>query len=995
MTHARRILDLALFLLLALVSCTSHVTQDDVESLPPAALGTGDVLLVAASTTLGTGDTAVKNRLVGLGYTVSVRAAASSVSGDATGKVLVAISSTVASADVAAKFRTVTVPALVWENAVLDDMGMVSTTTGNFGTTATQTSLVIANSTDPMAAGLSGTIVASTASGAFTWGKPNANATTIATVPGDTTQAAIFRYASGAVMPGLTAPARRVGFFLGDTTAATLTADGWKLFDAAVAWATNQSTSPSVTVTATDSDAAEPNNPGVFTITRTGATTSALAVSYGVSGTASSGSDYTALGASVTIPAGAASATVTVSPVDDTASESTETVILTLSAGSGYVVGSPSSATVNLTDNDGAALPQVLFVVGNATLGAGDSAVQNRIAGLGYSVVVKAATAAMTADATGKALVVVSSTVASTDVGSKFRTVKVPVVAWENGILDDMGMTSTAAGAFGTTAGTSVVISAPNHPLAAGLTGTVTVVTSSDPLTWGQPNGNAFKVATLAGSSTNAPIFAYEPGASMPGLVAPARRVGFFLGDLGATKVTAAGWSLFDAAVKWAAAPFPAALTTERALILVDERLSSKLGTRLSDYRTLAAQKRGFGIALHVISGIDEWRYDFVKSYIQTQRAGDASLEGVLLVGNIRLPSFFQSRTDTHNVRYLPRYLEDLDGVFTKRLTDGSILANCPVPWVDTYNCYQPMVGDPSTLNVPPHDFDYLTKGPAPDPEIWTSYMPVGGVGSDTYDDFASQLNPYLDKVLRYYRGQLVGNKKFYFVTANLGEEPVHIWNAFPKANIDLYGKPGPNGEKDAACITPEGVNLCYTRWPTESYPDATSWINAVLAGEMGLGDWSWINYPDILIGHMNSTVYDAVEIDMHSNETVSIASTDQVKTMTKAGLLVTMDGCAVAGYRQPRTTSPTDAAVLVNGNVMMAYLYGNSQAISASGDPFWRGHYAKHANMYDYMKNTAGAYLGRAHLDRNKQQFARSTSDGELREFGMEMLAGDPFMNF
>jgi len=38
-------------------------------------------------------------------------------------------------------------------------------------------------------------------------------------------------------MVGLTAPARRVGFFLSDT--ATPTADGWTLSDAAVRWATN------------------------------------------------------------------------------------------------------------------------------------------------------------------------------------------------------------------------------------------------------------------------------------------------------------------------------------------------------------------------------------------------------------------------------------------------------------------------------------------------------------------------------------------------------------------------------------------------------------------------------------------------------------------------------------------------------------------------------------------------------------------------------------
>src|SRR5207247_1164767 len=106
---------------------------------------------------------------------------------------------------------------------------------------------------------------------------------------------------------------------------------------------------------------------------------------------------------------------------------------------------------------------------GNTTLGAGDSAVQSHLTGLGYTVVVKAATAAVTADATGKALVAVSSTVTSADVGSKFRSVGVPVFVCENAIFDDMGMTATTTGSFGTTAASSVAVNLPNHPLAAGL----------------------------------------------------------------------------------------------------------------------------------------------------------------------------------------------------------------------------------------------------------------------------------------------------------------------------------------------------------------------------------------------------------------------------------------------------------------------------------------------------------------------------------------------
>jgi hypothetical protein len=125
---------------------------------------------------------------------------------------------------------------------------------------------------------------------------------------------------------------------------------------------------PAVTVTAPDASAGEPSNTGTFTITRSGSTTGSLAVTFAVSGTATSGTDYTSLGSSVTIPAGSASATLTVTPVDDSLVEGSETVILSLSSSTSYTVGSPSSATVTLADND-VALPTVTVSAPDASAG--------------------------------------------------------------------------------------------------------------------------------------------------------------------------------------------------------------------------------------------------------------------------------------------------------------------------------------------------------------------------------------------------------------------------------------------------------------------------------------------------------------------------------------------------------------------------------------------------------------------------------------------------
>ena len=108
-----------------------------------------------------------------------------------------------------------------------------------------------------------------------------------------------------------------------------------------------------VSVIASDPNAAEPSDAGMFTISRTGGTGSALNVSVSVSGTATANADYTAISSPVTIPAGAASKTVAVTPLDDIVPEPSETVILTISSGAGYAVGSPSNDTVTIADNDG------------------------------------------------------------------------------------------------------------------------------------------------------------------------------------------------------------------------------------------------------------------------------------------------------------------------------------------------------------------------------------------------------------------------------------------------------------------------------------------------------------------------------------------------------------------------------------------------------------------------------------------------------------------
>src|SRR5205807_2088969 len=68
-----------------------------------------------------------------------------------------------------------------------------------------------------------------------------------------------------------------------------------------------------LTLAATDPTGSETGlNPGAFTITRAGCTNNSLTAFYTVAGTATDGTDYTALSGNVVIPAGQLTATIPV-----------------------------------------------------------------------------------------------------------------------------------------------------------------------------------------------------------------------------------------------------------------------------------------------------------------------------------------------------------------------------------------------------------------------------------------------------------------------------------------------------------------------------------------------------------------------------------------------------------------------------------------------------------------------------------------------------------
>ncbi len=109
-----------------------------------------------------------------------------------------------------------------------------------------------------------------------------------------------------------------------------------------------------LSVAATDANAAEEGaDTAGFTIRRRYGLDADQLVYFTLSGTAMSNVDYTISPTSpATIPAGQTTLDITVIPVDDSAREATETVVLTLVTNADYNIAINNTATANITDND-------------------------------------------------------------------------------------------------------------------------------------------------------------------------------------------------------------------------------------------------------------------------------------------------------------------------------------------------------------------------------------------------------------------------------------------------------------------------------------------------------------------------------------------------------------------------------------------------------------------------------------------------------------------
>ena len=489
-------------------------------------------LFVVGNVVLGAGDQAVHDHLVADGWSVLPIDDGGSSAGDADGHDLVLISSTVKSSQVGTKFRDVTVPVVVWEPYVLDDLGMTGTTSGlDYGSEHSKTDVTIRDSGHPLSAGFDGTVTVTSTAGKLTYGRPGAGATGVARVGNRPERLATIGHETGDMMAGHVAPARRVSTFLSDTTAADLTADGWTLFDAAVCWAVSCEGRP-VARFAT----AVPGPDGrtvSFDASASAAFDGASLVSFQWSfGDGGTGDGETAQ---------------RVYPSADYSDDHGFWVSLTVTDSLGR-----TATTARPLWLDGWRQREALLVARSELLDAADAAIAERLRLRGVRTTSIGHSAVTAGDAAGRDLILLSATVQSNQVGATFRDAVVPVVVWETHLFDDMAMTSSTA--FGRDLGQpGVDIVDPWHPIVDYRADGRVQLDLTGSVGWGQVPAGATVVATSPADPSHAAIFCYDDYEILAdGTPAPERRVGAWLGEEGAAVLTYHGRRLIDGVLLWA-----------------------------------------------------------------------------------------------------------------------------------------------------------------------------------------------------------------------------------------------------------------------------------------------------------------------------------------------------------------------------------------------------------------------------------------------------------
>ncbi len=495
-------------------------------------------LLVAGNDGPTAGDQAILEHLNRLGLMVTTAVDETVTADSDTSHTVVLVSASARAGKLRSVLRDVETPVMTWDHGFYRRQQMTGPISSvDHGVEGDQAAVTLDAGNSFLAAGLQGSPLLFTHPQTLAWGVASDEAQIVATLATDDGRAALFAYQPGAAMVTAIAPARRLGFPLARNAASELSAAGWRLFETAVAWsagfdafANNQP--PQVDLSAPADGlavpAGEPIALAANAVDLDGSVAEVIFKANGETIATTSAEPYSAtwMGAAVGRYA------VTAEARDDRGA-------VTISSPARVEVGTPPGS--------------VLMIVGSEP-SSGDTTVAVRLQSTGYNVTQISSEAFSPADGLVASALLVSATARAGDLGRVLSNLPIPTLTWNHHLFDNLGMTGTENGVDHGRAPDQFQLEVSGGSfLAAGLSGGVGVSSAPSRFTWGMPNSEAAVVATLVGDPGRAAIFSYERGALMPGGVALARRVGFFLGTTGANSLVDNGWALFDAAMAWTA----------------------------------------------------------------------------------------------------------------------------------------------------------------------------------------------------------------------------------------------------------------------------------------------------------------------------------------------------------------------------------------------------------------------------------------------------------
>lgn len=436
----------------------------------------------------------------------------------------------------------------------------------------------------------------------------------------------------------------------------------------------------------------------------------------------------------------------------------------------------------------------------------------------------------------------------------------------------------------------------------------------------------------------------------------------------------------------------------QRAMVMLDQRLYAYVFKELHAYVGAACARRGFGIRVMGVAGLDDMSFQQVRDLLARNLETYPLNEGVLLAGNVPLPTFFMSRPDVPQVRLWPRYYEDLDLTEAKTIPDGTVLGECSGDGdgdgsPDNWPCVAPdEYSVPFT--VPEHDFDGFDQGAHYGLEQWVALLPVGlgDPSRDTYDRWGEQLKPFLRKALVFYENPGSFYRNLYHVgnDLNMIAEAGTVWDEMGPESIDYYAI---NTLGEGMC---DGNDDCYLRAPLEAYASLDDFLAyARTLPWMGEG---WQS-PAVFLGHMNSDDHFPRRIvwwNVHSTATSSIISSAQALTAIvagKGGLIALLDGCMVGTYQRPGAPLPADLweTPYPKGNIMVSLIYGQASFTAAIGSIPLRTGFDNFKVILDSIY--IDGYLGEADRERSDVQDRADDTPWGWRNH-QEILIGDPFVD-